>query len=80
MYEFMTRPMVAMVAFTYADIALEPGEEFMATPNDEPYLARTGKARTLHEKPAAPEEPAQAAPPRRGRPPRAASEPEPAAE
>lgn len=45
MHEYMTRHMVALKQFTYADWPLEPGDEFRATPDDAGYLTRHGKAK-----------------------------------
>lgn len=45
MHEYMTRPMVALKSFTYADWPLEIGDDFMATPDDVRSLERSGKAK-----------------------------------
>jgi hypothetical protein len=37
--------MVALREFHYVEVALKPGDSFVATPVDADYLARTGKAR-----------------------------------
>lgn len=45
MHEYMTRHMVALQPMTYADMIYEVGDLFLATPVDEPYLTRAGRAR-----------------------------------
>lgn len=45
MHEYMTRHMVALRTFTYAQQELEPGDPFRATPDDRQYLIRVGRAR-----------------------------------
>lgn len=45
MHEYMTRHMVALREFNYADSVLRPGDQFLATPIDAGYLARAGKAK-----------------------------------
>ncbi len=53
MFNYMTRQMVAQQSMTYAGQELEPGDSFYATPDDERYFTRNGRARTA----GAPQEP-----------------------
>lgn len=45
MHEYMTRHMVALIAMTYAQQELNPGDPFRATPIDGDYLARNRRAK-----------------------------------
>lgn len=47
MHEYMTRHMVALKPFTYADWPLVPGDKFRATPDDAGYLTRCGRAKDV---------------------------------
>lgn len=53
MHEYMTRRMISRQAMTYADRALAAGDQFLATPDDAGYLARTGRAVDAPPEPAA---------------------------
>lgn len=44
MHEYMTRAMVARTGMTYVGQSLQPGDQFMATPDDAGYFKRCGKA------------------------------------
>ena len=45
MINYMTRHMVAVQAMAYAGQELMPGDSFFATPDDEGYFTRNGRAR-----------------------------------
>jgi hypothetical protein len=45
MHQYMTRHMVALREFVYADASIRAGDSFLATPDDARYLTRAGKAR-----------------------------------
>lgn len=49
MFEYMTRHMVAKRPMTYAGQDLQPGDPFVATPDDEGYFVRTNRAESIAE-------------------------------
>lgn len=52
MITYMTRQMIAQQAMTYASQDLQPGDTFFATPDDERYFTRSGRARPAGPQPA----------------------------